>query len=128
MTPGEYLESIKHRLITDDSVSRYEIIREQFTSLNAQIRVRLTFSDDSHLEFSEFLRSNRSGGIDVVTYSYHWMDDQRRLIMRWDNAEHYPLLPGFPYHIHDGDEKNVQPSEPMSLVEVLDHIATRINN
>ncbi len=40
-------------------------------------------------------------------------------------SEH-PGLPNFPHHQHDGDEENVLPGEPMSLVKVLDHIATHL--
>ena len=57
----------------------------------------------------------------VVTYSYHWMN-ANKLLRRWDNASHYPNLPGFPHHLHAGDEKNVLPGEPMNLFKVLDYI------
>lgn len=66
------------------------------------------------------------GDIEVITYSYHWMDPGNHLIIRWDNAEHYPNLPNFPHHHHDGDEKHVSPSEPMTLFKVLDIIAARL--
>jgi hypothetical protein len=51
------------------------------------------------------------------------MEENNQLRMRWDNAEHYPELPNFPHHRHEGDEKNVLPGEPMNLFKVLDIIA-----
>jgi hypothetical protein len=55
------------------------------------------------------------------------MNPDNALLLRWDNARHYPGLPGFPHHIHDGVEKKVAPSEPMNLIKVLDFIAARLN-
>jgi hypothetical protein len=126
MTPEEYLAEIKSRLAEDIFVAQYAITREQFTPLNAHIRVRLTFTDNSSLEFSEFIRVNNQQEIDIVTYSFHWMNEESLLITRWDNAEHYPNLEFYPHHIHDGDETNVLPGEPMNLFKVLDLIAARL--
>lgn len=128
MSPEAYLEEIKSRLAEEGTITHYTITREQFTPLNAHIRVRLIFIDKSTLEFSEFIRANSQADIDIVTYSYHWMDEDNVLISRWDNAEHYPDLPAFPYHQHDGDEKNIFPGEPMTLVKVLDIITTRLKD
>jgi len=35
-----------------------------------------------------------------VRYSYQELGD--RPLRRWDNAPHFPGLPGFPHHHHDG--------------------------
>lgn len=127
MSPEEYLQAIETRLLTDGSIAHYAVVRRQFTVSNAQVRVRLAFQDGSKLEFSEFVRTNESASINVVVYSYHWMDEDNRLRMRWDNAPHYPNLSGFPDHIHDGNEDNVLPGEPMNLFKVLTIIAPRLN-
>jgi hypothetical protein len=54
------------------------------------------------------------------------MDSSNQLRVRWDNVRHYPNLPGFPHHLHDGDEENVRPGEPMNLFKVLDLIAAQL--
>jgi hypothetical protein len=54
------------------------------------------------------------------------MEPDNQLRVRWDNAEHYPDLPGFPHHRHDGDEKHVLPGEPMNLFKVLDVISVAV--
>ncbi len=126
MKPEEYLNTIKYRLTQDKTVSNYQFIREQFTARNAQFRVRVSLSDNSRLEFSEFVRLNSQNELEIIAYSYHWMDSDNQLRVRWDNAEHYPDLPNFPHHLHDGDEKNVVPGEPMNISRVLDLIAERL--
>ncbi len=71
----------------------------------------------------EYVRTTPGGDIEVNRYSFHWMNADNHLRMRWDNAEHYSRLPNFPHHRHDGDEKNVLPGETMNLFKVLDIIA-----
>jgi hypothetical protein len=61
----------------------------------------------------------------VITYSYHWANATNQLITRWDNTPHFPDLPGFPDHLHDGATGQVTPGQPMSIFTVLDEIAGR---
>ena len=54
-------------------------------------------------------------------YRYQWMDKfQRDLRKRWDNVPHFPNLPNFPHHIHVKAEENVQASNVLSIMQVLD--------
>ena len=122
MTVIEYLDAIKERLTTDPVVSDFSIIRERVTLVDGHLRARLTVSDGSLIEFSEYVQRSPDGQIDVVTYSYHWIDADGGLIRRWDNTPHFPDLPGFPHHIHDGRTDSVVPGEPVSIFVVLDEI------
>ena len=58
--------------------------------------------------------------IQVVTYSYQWAAAENHLIKRWDNTPHFPNLPNFPHHIHDGAA--VIPGQPVDIFAVLDQI------
>jgi hypothetical protein len=58
-----------------------------------------------------------------VTYSYHWADAAGRLIQRWDSTPHFPALPGFPHHIHDGASGEVKPGRPVDIFAILEHIS-----
>ena len=127
MTPLEYLEALKERLLTDARVASFQIIRERATLTDAHLRARLKITGDSQLEFSEYAQSQPGDKMEVVTYSYHWADAQGNLIRRWDNTPHFPYLPNFPHHIHEGSEAAVVPGQPMSLFAVLDEIARRLS-
>lgn len=122
MSVEEHFQAIRTRLLADTTIASYTIVRDQVTPSAGQMRVRKTFTDKSWLEFSEVIRKDDRCAAVIVAYSYHWMDDSNQLRLRWDNAEHYPKLPGFPHHRHEGDEKNVLSGEPMNLSKVLDHI------
>jgi hypothetical protein len=69
---------------------------------------------------SRFKASNR------LVDSVSWADAANQLITRWDNTPHFPDLPGFPDHIHNGATGEVMPGQPMSIFAVLDAIADRI--
>jgi hypothetical protein len=125
MTIEAYLEAIKERLISDPMITRFHVVRERSTLIDGYLRARLTLVDDSQLEFSEYMQRSPAGEIAVTTYSYHWADAANQLITRWDNTPHFPDLPRFPDHMHDGATEEVTPGQPMSIFTVLDAIAGR---
>jgi hypothetical protein len=126
MTIVDYLDAIKDRLTTDPVVASFSILRERTTLVDGHLRARLAISDGSMLEFSEYAQRSPDGQIDVVTYSYHWAGADGNLIRRWDNAPHFPGLPGFPHHIHDGSTDSALSGKPVSIFVVLDEIAQNL--
>lgn len=121
---AEYHQAVKARLIADPLVVRFELRRERRTMDDGHLRAQLTLRSGDQLEFSEYVRELYDS-VQVVTYSFHWTDSSGRLIRRWDNAPHFAHLPQAPHHMHDGMEDNVLPSTPMTIVEVLDEIASQ---
>ena len=123
MTIDAYLEAMKERFVTDPLVTQFQVIRERLTLMDGYLRARLTLADGSQLEFSEYMQRSSAGEIVVITYSYHWANANNQLIMRWDNTPHFPRLPGFPDHMHDGATGEVTAGQPMSIFIVLDAMA-----
>lgn len=121
MTIIEYLDAIKEHLLADPIVADFSVTRERITLADGYLRARLVLSDDSRLEFSEYVQRSPDGETLVITYSYHWADRKEQLIRRWDNTPHYPSLPGFPHHIHIGD-REVRPGKPVDIFAVLNEI------
>ena len=123
MTIDAYLAAMKDRFVIDPLVTHFQVIRERSTLMDGYLRARLALADGSQLEFSEYMQRSSAGEMVVITYSYHWADANNQLIMRWDNTPHFPGLPGFPDHIHDGATGEVTAGQPMSIFTVLDAIA-----
>lgn len=73
--------------------------------------------DDSRLYITESYSAGKN------KYSYHWQDRQNRLILRWDNAPHFPHLSTFPHHKHES--KKVYESPRILIDEVLQEIENR---
>ena len=122
MTTTEYLSAVKERLLTDPLVTHFRVLRERSTLTAGYLRARLTWRDGSQLEFAEYVQVSPDDEVEVVTYSYHWSDAQGNLIRRWDNTPHFPHLPGFPHHVHEGPTDTVSPHRPTSILIVLDEI------
>jgi hypothetical protein len=126
VTITDYLTVVKQRLLTDPVVAEMSISRERATESDGHLRAQVILADQSRLEFSEYVQVLPDGQVAVVTYSYNWLAPDHRLIRRWDNTPHYPHLPGFPHHIHEGDPELVTPGRSMSIFAVLDEIARRL--
>ncbi len=119
MSIAKYLASINECLITTSFIQSYEIIKERDALIDGYLRARLTFIDGSYLEFAEYTQLQPDDSVNVVTYSYHWVDARGNLVYRWDNTPHFPKLPGFPHHLHIGPKDSVEPNPTMDIFKVL---------
>ncbi len=128
MIVTEYHESVTERLLTDETVTALPIIRTRATLTDGYMRARLTLVGGSQLEFAEYVQRSAHDRIEVVTYSYHWTDAQGDLIRRWDNTPHFPDLPRFPHHVHEGPAGAVGPGDPVDIFAVLDEIAKGLSS
>ena len=84
------------------------------------LRGSLYFSDGSVLHLREYV--NVQNAIDRYMYVYQYHDRNGVLLFRYDNSPHFPQLPTFPHHKHDGSESNVIKANPPHLGAVLDEI------
>jgi hypothetical protein len=107
--------------------SRNEIVVEEFELFDQsatagrtnELFMRLRFWDGSFLQVEEALVV-RAFAIVKVRYNYHYQRADNTLVFRYDNAPHYPDLPGFPEHKHEGDDVVSAPAP--DLTEVLREI------
>ncbi len=84
------------------------------------IRGEVYFLDGSCLHLREFV--NVEHDIDRYMYVYHYQRSDGTLVFRYDNAPHFPNLPTFPHHKHEGSESNVVSATPPDLQAVLTEI------
>ncbi|MBM3179461.1 MAG: hypothetical protein FJZ86_03815 [Chloroflexi bacterium] len=125
MKPADYLESVRNFLLTDLRIASHQIVREFEEANKAYIRARLTLSDDSLLEFSEYIEALSESEIRISDYSYHWQDKEGNFLRRWDNSPHFPKLKNAPHHVHTptGEaEEEVAPGGPVNIFQVMDEI------
>ena len=117
---------LKTQLSLSPIVVSFTIVEEKVWPDRGYIRIRMTLSNGDFLEVAEYFVI-QDGERVTRRYRYQWMDGQRReLRKRWDNVEHYPDLPNFPHHVHIGGEKNVEPGERLSVIQLLDILAGEI--
>lgn len=80
----------------------------------SKTKLKVFFKDGSVIFLRKIIIENI-----LFDYSYHWQRADNSLIMRWDNASHFPDISTFPHHKHVGSETNVSSSQEQSLPEVL---------
>ena len=103
--------------------SRHEVEVEEFEILDqsavagrtSELFIRLNFWDGSQLQVEEALVI-RALAILKVRYNYHYQRADGTRAFRYDNAPHYPDLPGFPEHKHEGDQVLSAPAPDLSQV------------
>ena len=110
----------------DPVINEFHVIRERVTATDGYLRVKMLLVDGGMLECAEYVQRNAEGDIELVTYARHWANANSELIMRWDNTPHFPDLPNFPDHVHDGSSGSVRSGVPMDIGMVLDEIARKI--
>lgn len=120
-----YFESVEDRLLSDPLILNVDFVDRWQTEVNGYIRFRVTFANQQHLEFSEYVQRGADGQVHIITYTYQWMSTDFSLLCRWDNTPHFRELPGFPCHRHDGAENDVFADKPRSVFTVLDEIGRR---
>ena len=99
-----------------DSYEVLEYFNEETTKL---IKIKANLNDGSTLYVREFIRFDNS------KYSYHWQNSYREMMLRWDNAPHFPSIPTFPHHLHRGDD--VISSYRVFIEEVLHEIEKHLD-
>jgi hypothetical protein len=107
------IKQYKH-IITDFRIKKYVNEKSLFAC-----KILITFSDKSILDVKEYIFANKER-----KYSFHWMDKNRKMIARWDNAGHWKNISTFPHHKHIG--KKVVPSTEITIEQVLSAIEKQI--
>ena len=97
------------------------ITLDKRSSSTGFVRGEIYCIDDSELHFRELIETKNTPV--RVMYAYHYQGENKKLIFRFDNAEHFPNLPNFPHHKHLPNQVVAIEGEPPVLEEVLNQIA-----
>ena len=65
--------------------------------------------------------------VDWTFYSFNYMRDNGDCVFRYDNSSHYPNLPTFPHHKHEGADESVSASDRPSIRQIRNEIADHLN-
>jgi len=98
-------------------IKKTEIIAYEFEENQVRIKIALELTDDSRLIIKDYKFRNN-----VRKYSYHWMDNNGELRIRWDNAPHWETISTFPHHRHVDSTENIIFSIETDIESVLDYI------
>ncbi len=100
-----------------DIISSFEILQQEVRLDLSKTKIKLVLADSSVIFIREIIIQNV-----LHDYSYHWQRADGTLIIRWDNARHYPIISTYPHHKHVSTESNVQESFEQTLYDVLNFV------
>ncbi|MFD2573868.1 DUF6516 family protein [Spirosoma soli] len=111
-------------LANDPLVSQYEVLHYEHTPAKFQVKLRVTFTDQSVLFTNDYLSPAKR------KYAFQWQRIDSTWLIRWDNAPHFPKLASFPHHKHDyrSGSELVTASHDITLAEVLNYIQNQLTN
>ena len=120
-----YFAEMINNFLSSPIIETFHIIREWRSEEEGYLRAKCTLTNGDSLEVSEYVEIIDEESL-VENYTFHWQNVNRKLVKRWDNVKHHKEIDTFPYHVHDGDEKNIKTSEPMNHNKVLKIIQNEI--
>lgn len=127
MNPQEYLAEIKAKMVASVAVAAITVVEERTLPDRGYFRARLMLSNGDFLEVAEYFVVDEERCV-TSRYRYQWMDGLRHVLRkRWDNVEHSPGLPNFPHHVHMGEESQIESSQSLSLVELIDVVERELS-
>jgi len=112
----DYFEFLKKIAKKNPLVKNFRVIKEFIGVKKGYIRFVIEFIDNSELHVFEYVDS----GLHKLNYSYHWQNNEKKLIKRWDNAPHHSNIETFPHHLHD--KNDIKPTNEPTFVEILEKI------
>lgn len=104
-----------------DCIVSFELLLQETRSDLSKTKMKITLKDNSVLFLREIIIDNI-----LFDYSYHWQTERGELIIRWDNAAHFPDIKTHPHHKHLAKENLVEPSYEQSLPQVMDFIKKQL--
>jgi Family of unknown function (DUF6516) len=108
-------------LVADAGIVRFfNITYDKRSASIGFIRGSIYFLDGSLLHLREFV--DVEYGSERYMYAYHYQRLDGTLVFRYDNTPHFPYLPTFPHHKHEGSESHIVAAGSADLEIVLAEI------
>ena len=118
----KYFKKIEKSLDENSHIVEDSILNTQtFTEEKGAIDGEVFFTDESRMDFLEVVNTAKN---EKERYSYHYMDKEKKMIFRYDNAQHHRKISTFPHHKHVKDK--VEPSKEPDIDIVLSEIEQQI--
>lgn len=118
-----YFEKIEKTILDFRLIIKsYSVTKKIYNQKQGFVNGNIFFINDSQLRFIEVKDIELES---KVKYRYHYMDKNKQLIFRFDNANHHKEIKTYPHHRHSMDK--VSESFEPQLFDVLVEIQRLIN-
>jgi hypothetical protein len=123
----QYLTKLRNLIASSEQIVKVEIVRDSIWETDIEtiaiIRFKLQLSNGNRIELTERL-IQIDQTLQRTKYSYHLQDSVGNLILRYDNAPHFPQISTYPHHKHTAE--TVESSNELSSIDFLKLIVTEI--
>ena len=119
----KYFEEIENTISYFEKIRYYTITKKIYNDKQGFISGTINFEKDSQLQFVEVKNVDVN---EKIKYRYHYMDKEKKMIFRYDNAEHHKNIKTFPHHKHLKDSI-IESLEP-NLFDILLEIEEKIRS
>ena len=113
------MESFKF-LENSKVIQEFQVLDFKSSQSGRYFKINIRLIDNSILIAREFSSPKERN------YSFHWMSENKNLIIRWDNAPYHTQVKTFPHHKHEDD--TVSESQEITLEEVIQYIEEKLLN
>lgn len=113
-----YFAQIEAVLRNFPTISASSIRKVSYNNAQGYIGGTVMFDNGDRLDFVEVVNTGRAA---KIKYRYQYMNADRVMLFRYDNAPHHHHIPTFPHHKHEA-EQIISSDEP-TLERVLLEIA-----
>ncbi|MFZ5923028.1 MAG: toxin-antitoxin system TumE family protein [Chloroflexota bacterium] len=118
----EYVQALeRHIRALGKKLGGFNIVPQRREEEFAFIIGEIKFSDDTLLHFREYVELKEGEAPRRYKYAYHYQRTDETIILRHDNARHFPNLPTAPHHKHIGETEVIAANAP-DLQSVLSEI------
>jgi Family of unknown function (DUF6516) len=118
-----YFRYIGGILALSPVVKSQDVHTEKRASTEGYLRGDVLFRDNSLLHFRELVTTEPT--VHRISYTYHYQSAEGKMIFRYDDANHFPMLASAPHHKHTG-ENDVSAANAPDLHAVLYEIELMI--
>jgi len=119
----DYFSQLESLLRDFPTIRSYELTKKVYNIHQGHISGKILFENGRVLEFMEVVDIEQAG---KVKYRYHYMDEARNLLFRYDNAPHHAEIDSFPHHKHTPDKVIV--SQEPELRRILHEISQKMRH
>jgi len=114
----KYFDRLEKDILFFKNILSYSLCKKIYSSKQGFMSGIIVFMDESILDFAEVKDVESEG---KIKYRYHYIDRDKSLVFRYDNANHFNNIRTFPHHKHLADDV-IESSEPR-LFDILLEIA-----
>lgn len=119
----KHFEEIENTISYFEKIRSYTITKKIYNDKQGFISGKIIFENESQLQFVEVKNVEFE---EKIKYRFHYMDKEKKIIFRYDNAEHHKNIKTFPHHKHL--ENSVIESIELNLFDVLLEIEEMIRS